>query len=85
MTKTEQRQVNTRLRVLRSDRKAWLAGRYVPQGVPWCYGPGSTGHQEPFCDGCGTVAWARARAAELTTEINRIEASLTPDTQEGLW
>jgi len=56
LTKTAARAVNSRIRLLRSERRNWLAGRYLPWGVPWCTGPASPYHQEPTCEGCGTVA-----------------------------
>ena len=85
MTKTRQRQANARLRVLRTERKAWRLGRCVPWGVPWCGGPSSPYHQAPLCEGCATVAWCRDRAAEITAGIARIEASVAPNVQEELW
>lgn len=85
VTKTAVRAVNNRIRTLQRERRDWLAGCGMPWGTPWCGGPGSPGHQEPLCEGCGTVAWCRDRAAEVAGEIRRIEASLAPAVQEALW
>lgn len=83
MTKTQQQLANARLRVLRTERKAWRLGRYVPWGAPWCDGPGSPHHQAAFCEGCATVSWCRDHAAGIGAEIARIEASMTPAVQGG--
>jgi len=85
MTKTAQRATNRRIRELRSERRNWLAARYVPWGWPWCDGPGSDHHQEPVCEGCATAAWCRARAVEIGEQIRQLEASLVPEVQEVLW
>ncbi len=85
VTKTATRVVNRRIRELRTERRNWLAGRYVPWGTPWCAGPASPYHQEPCCEGCGTVAWCRARVDEAGEQIRRLESSLAPAVQEALW
>jgi hypothetical protein len=85
MTKTEQRRINRQVRTLRADRKAWLTGKHLHWGTPWCGGPGALGHQEPVCEGCATVAWCRDRAAEVTEKIGHLEALLAPVVQGALW
>lgn len=85
LTKTAERAVNSRIRTLRSERRAWLAARYVPQGWPWCDGPGSPHHQEIACEGCATVAWCGHRAEEIASQIRQLEASLVPQVQGALW
>jgi hypothetical protein len=85
LTKTAVRAVNSRIRELRRERRNWLAGRYLPWGMPWCAGPASPYHQEPLCQGCGTVAWCRDRAAEISEQIRCLEASLAPAVQGALW
>jgi hypothetical protein len=76
MTKAAERTIRVRLRALRSERRNWLTGKAVADwwGVPWCTGPGSLYHQEP-CEGCATVAWCQARAAEIAEQIRQLEAS----------
>jgi hypothetical protein len=85
LTKTAARAVNSRLRALRAERKAWLTGRYAHWGMPWCTGPASPHHQEICCDGCAVVAWCRDRAAEIGEQIKSLEASLVPAAQGALW
>jgi len=85
VTKTQVRAVNAKLRTLRSERRNWLAGRYVPWGWPWCDGPAGAHHQEICCEGCATVAWSRDRAAEVAGQISQLEASLVPQVQGALW
>lgn len=85
LTKTAVRAVNARIRVLRAERRNWLAGKYNHWGTPWCHGPGSPGHQEWPCEGCGTVAWCGDRAAEVARQIRQLEASLAPPVQGALW
>jgi hypothetical protein len=85
VTKTAQRAVNRQIRALYAERRDWLTGRGMPWGVPWCAGPGSPYHQQPCCEGCGTVAWCRARAAEVGYQIRQLEASLAPQVQGALW
>ena len=87
MTKTEARKIGSQLRMLRTDRKHWLCGRYMPDGVPWCRGPGSPAHQPPLCEGCMGREWAEERAAPITEEIRRLEALLEPaePVQVTLW
>jgi hypothetical protein len=85
LTKSAVRAVNSRIRALRSERRRWLAGRYVPWGWPWCAGPGSAHHQEIACEGCATVAWCRHRAGEIAGQISQLKASLVPHVQGALW
>jgi hypothetical protein len=85
VSKTAIRKVHSKIRDLRSERRKWLVGRYLPWGVPWCSGPASPYHQEPICEGCGTVAWCRDRAAEIRERITDLEASLAPVVQGALW
>ncbi len=85
LTKTAARAVNRRIRELRVERKAWLAGRYNHWGMPWCTGPASPYHQEIACDGCAVVAWCRDRAEEIGEQIRQFEGSLAPAVQGGLW
>ena len=85
LTKTAERAVNSKLRVLRSERRNWLGGKYTHWGMPWCAGPGSPHHQELCCEGCATVAWCRNRAAQIAGQISQLEASLVPPVQGALW
>jgi hypothetical protein len=89
LTKTAQRAVSSQIRALQRDRRDWLTGKLTADmgwwGLPWCSGPGSPGHQEPVCEGCGTVAWCRDRAAEAGQQIRRLEESLAPAVQGALW
>jgi hypothetical protein len=79
------RATNRQIRQMRSERKNWLAARYVPWGWPWCDGPASPHHQEICCEGCATAAWCRRRAAEIAEQIRHLEASLAPAVQGVLW
>jgi hypothetical protein len=85
LTKTAARAVNSRIRALHAERRNWLAGRYLPWGMPWCAGPASPYHQEGACEGCATVAWCRHQAGEIAEQIRQLEASLTPQVQGALW
>jgi hypothetical protein len=85
LTKTARRAVNSQIRALQRERRDWLAGRGMPWGTPWCHGPGHLGHQEPLCEGCGTVAWCRDRADEVSEQIRQLEAAVVPALQGVLW
>ena len=85
LTKTACRAINSKIRTLRTQRRRVLDGRDLHWGVPWCHGPGSPGHQEPLCDGCGIVALCRDEAGEILEQIRQLEASLAPLVQGGLW
>ena len=85
LTKTARRAVNSKIRALRIARNRVLAGRDLHWGIPWCRGPGSPGHQDPLCEGCGTVALARDEAAVIADRIRQLEESLVPAVQGGLW
>lgn len=89
MTKTARRAVNNKIRTLQRERRSWLSGRIFHEmgwwGIAWCRGPGSPGHQEPVCEGCGTVAWARDEAAVIAERIRLLRESLEPAVQGGLW
>lgn len=87
MTKTQARALNSRLRILRTDRRDWLTGKAIRDwwGVPWCTGPSSPYHQDPVCEGCGTIAYCRDQAAEVAEQIRQLEASLAPVLQGVLW
>jgi hypothetical protein len=79
------RATNRQVRALRSERRNWLAARYVPWGWPWCDGPGSAHHQEICCEGCATAVWCRHRAAEIAEQIRQLEVSQAPRVQGALW
>jgi hypothetical protein len=85
--KTQARAVNAKLRTLRRERLDWLTGKAIRDRwrMPWCTGPASPCHQEPVCEGCGTVAWCRDRAAGVGEQIRQLEASLAPTVQGALW
>jgi hypothetical protein len=89
LTKTATRAVNRQIRALQRERRDWLTGKLITDmgwwGIPWCRGPGCPGHQESLCEGCGTVAWCRDRAAEVAGQIRQLEASLVPEVQGALW
>lgn len=91
MTKTAIKAVNQQIRALRRERREWLTGTGLPWGTPWCAGPGSLGHTaaadgSPYCcDGCATRAYSHTRAAEVGERIRRLQESLAPVVQGGLW
>lgn len=89
MTGAARRAVNSKIRALQRERRGWLSGRIFHEmgwwGIAWCRGPGGSGHQEPVCEGCGTVAWARDEAAAIADRIRQLEESLAPAVQGGLW
>lgn len=85
MTKTARRAVNSKIRALQRERRDWLSGRMGWWGVPWCGGPGGSGHQEPLCEGCGIAAMARDEAAAIAERIRQLQESLAPPVQGGLW
>lgn len=89
MTKAAERAINGQIRALQRERRDWLTGKLIADmgwwGMPWCKGVASPYHQEPCCEGCGTVAWCRDRAAEVGERIRQLEARLAPQVQGALW
>jgi hypothetical protein len=93
ISKRERRSIEKQLAVLRRERREIVTGRRISQdwwGTPWCSGPGSPGHQQPFCEGCAIRLMCLDQARELDPEIDRLVLLLAPVVegvvvQEVLW
>jgi hypothetical protein len=89
---TQAKQLRQQLRRLRVERADWNTGRNLHWGQPWCHRRCANC---PPCDGCATREYCRGRAAEISTQIEALEAGPEPVrpvlegvvflAQEALW